>query len=226
MKVLLSFILLILTINTCYASVVINGTRFIYNEKDNNISLVLNNTKDTPVVVQAWLDDGIHLNKNWNTPFLLDPAVFRIDGKHSQVIKIHKINHISSKNQEKIYYINILEIPPKNKGTNKNIIKVAIKSRLKLLYRPKDITGNIIDSANNIKYKVENGKVIFINKSDFNIQLTSIFINGNEFKVGILLKSHDNFIWDDVLINYKDKIEIKWINDFGAKMKNIIKKVN
>ncbi|MEN7469170.1 fimbrial biogenesis chaperone, partial [Providencia stuartii] len=46
------------------------------------------------------------------------------------------------KDKESIFYLNVLEIPPENEDTasqNKNTMQIAIRTRVKLFYRPTDI---------------------------------------------------------------------------------------
>ncbi|MGO4314064.1 molecular chaperone, partial [Pseudomonas sp. KB_15] len=60
------------------AAIVITGTRVIYPEKSRQVSVRLNNVEDTPVLVQAWIDDGdtsVPVEK-LDVPFIITPPVF------------------------------------------------------------------------------------------------------------------------------------------------------
>lgn len=50
------------------------------------------------------------------------------------------ISHKSPKNREIVFYLNILDIPPYPESTRgKIVLQLAIKSRVKLFYRPKEL---------------------------------------------------------------------------------------
>nr|WP_262369970.1 fimbria/pilus periplasmic chaperone [Serratia marcescens] len=68
-------------------------------------------------MVQSWLDDGDE-EKNpqeIKTPFLVTPAITRINEKEGRTIKVSYLEGNLPKDKESIYWFNTLEVPPKSK---------------------------------------------------------------------------------------------------------------
>ncbi|WP_265511521.1 fimbrial biogenesis chaperone, partial [Providencia rustigianii] len=63
-----------------YASVIINGTRVIYNESSKSKTVQLVNENKWPALVQVWLDNGdpSELPENIKTPFSITPPIFKM----------------------------------------------------------------------------------------------------------------------------------------------------
>lgn len=81
MRLLILFSLLA-SINTAFANIVVNGTRVIYPEKNNETIVQLINNGNDPALVQSWIDDG-DINstpETANVPFLLSPPVVKVSG--------------------------------------------------------------------------------------------------------------------------------------------------
>jgi len=121
------------------AAIVITGTRVIYPEKSRQVSVRLNNVEDTPVLVQAWIDDGdtsVPVEKI-NVPFIITPPVFRAEGGKGQTLRIKFTGKPMPADRETVYWLNILEIPPKPvDADSRNMLQLAFGTRIKLFYRP------------------------------------------------------------------------------------------
>lgn len=72
------------------ASVVVAGTRVIYNAKDREVTLKLSNNGASPALTQVWLDNGDAKEdpSKLDLPFVRTPALARIDPQKSQTIRI------------------------------------------------------------------------------------------------------------------------------------------
>lgn len=121
------------------AAIVITGTRVIYPEKSRQVSVRLNNVEDTPVLVQAWIDDGdtsVPVEK-LDVPFIITPPVFRAEGGKGQTLRVKFTGKAMPADRETVYWLNILEIPPKPvDADSRNMLQLAFGTRIKLFYRP------------------------------------------------------------------------------------------
>ncbi|EQB4331763.1 fimbrial biogenesis chaperone [Providencia stuartii] len=138
------FISLFIVSTSMYASVIINGTRVIYNEKSKSKTVQLVNDNKWPALVQVWLDNGDpnELPENIKTPFSITPPIFKMSAGAGQNLRLTYLGDFLPKDKESIFYLNVLEIPPENEDTasqNKNTMQIAIRTRVKLFYRPTDI---------------------------------------------------------------------------------------
>lgn len=137
------------------AGVVLNGTRFIYPAKSKEITVRLTNESAQSVLVQAWVDDGDAKQSPENTqaPFDLTPPVFRMDPKKSQVLRIRFSGADLPADRESLYWLNVLEVPPKPAvKDDDNYMQLAFRYRLKLIYRPKGLSGSADAAAQALKW--------------------------------------------------------------------------
>ena len=130
------------------AGVVIAGTRVVFPAKQGEVTVRLSNQGDHPVLVEAWIDTG-DLNStpnSVNTPFLITPPLFRMDSNKEQSLRIIYTpgSQPMPADRESLFWLNVLEIPPKPAGpqfADHNYLQFAIRSRLKLFYRPADLSS-------------------------------------------------------------------------------------
>ena len=140
MKKFLLFIMLIFSKNIL-ANIVLHSTSIIYYEGKDNVALQLINNGKLSALVQLWIDDG-NINstpENSHSPFYVFPPIVKLAGLKGQQLKI--MSHSLPKDRESVFYLNVLDIPPKPENTQgKNVLQLAIKSRIKLFYRLKELT--------------------------------------------------------------------------------------
>ncbi|MEY0302723.1 molecular chaperone [Providencia manganoxydans] len=141
---LILFISLFIISTSLYASVIINGTRVIYNEKSKSKIVQLVNDNKWPALVQVWLDNGDpnELPENIKTPFSITPPIFKMSPNSGQNLRITYVDNSLPNDKESVFYLNVLEVPPENEdilSENKNTMQIAIRTRIKLFYRPTDI---------------------------------------------------------------------------------------
>lgn len=129
-----------------HASVVITGTRIIFaaQEREATVNL-LNNGKD-PSLVQVWVDDGDSraAPETLQVPFTVTPALARIEPAQGQSIRLLHTGSPMASDRESIFWFNMLEVPPKAKDSN--VLQLAFRTRIKLLYRPQGLPGKPEDA--------------------------------------------------------------------------------
>ncbi|MGH8144977.1 MAG: fimbrial biogenesis chaperone [Rhodanobacteraceae bacterium] len=131
-----------------HASVVIAGTRVVFDAGQGETTVRLTNDNTRPALVEAWIDDGdAHSTPDSaRTPFLITPPLFRMEPHKDQSLRILYVQ--GSKplpaDRESLFWLNVLEIPPKPTGVaaDKNTLQFAIRSRLKFFYRPANLPGD------------------------------------------------------------------------------------
>lgn len=140
------------------ADIVISGTRVIYNESAKEVSVRLENKGVKPLLVQTWIDKGNEdiAPEKLQVPFTIAPPVFRIEpnrGQSLQVVATHAGN-ILPKDRESVFWLNVLEIPPKSADKEQNQLQLAFKTRIKLFWRPQNLKGSPTDAASQLKWKL------------------------------------------------------------------------
>jgi len=142
------------------AGVVIGGTRVVFPEKEREVTVKLSNEGTTPALVQSWLDNGnVHsLPDESKVPFTLTPPLFRLDPKKSQSLRLIYTQESLPKDKESLFWLNVLDIPPRadtaGAASGANLLQLAIRSRIKVFFRPAGLTGNATDAAAKVTWKV------------------------------------------------------------------------
>jgi chaperone protein EcpD len=155
---------LCLATGSAQANVIVAGTRVIFPAKDSEVTLRLTNDNDKPALVEAWIDRGdTHSSPDKvDTPFLITPPLFRMDPHKDQSLRIIATSQDLPSNRESLFWLNVLEVPPKPTGPQaqgKNYVQLAIRSRLKFLYRPANLPGDPIKAPAEVTWKmVADGK--------------------------------------------------------------------
>jgi chaperone protein EcpD len=141
-----------------HASVVIAGTRVVYNASDSEVSLKLSNAGKSPALTQVWLDKGdpkVDPSK-LNLPFILTPPLARIDPGKAQTIRISYTGEEMPKDRETLLWFNMLEVPPKPTAeqAGPNYVQLAFRSRLKFFFRPAGLKGGSEEAPNKLTWHV------------------------------------------------------------------------
>lgn len=135
-----------------HASVVISGTRVVFDAASGEATVRLTNNNTRPALVEAWIDAGdMHATPDTvKTPFLITPPVFRINAHKDQSLRILYVagDKPLPSDRESIFWLNVLEIPPKPTGAaaHANTLQFAIRTRIKLFYRPDHLSPSRIDA--------------------------------------------------------------------------------
>ncbi len=146
------------------ASVVIAGTRVVYNATDSEVTLKLSNVGKSPALTQVWLDKGDPKAdpSKLDLPFVLTPPLARIDPDKSQTIRIAYTGEALPKDRETLFWFNVLEVPPKPAATQagQNYVQLAFRSRLKFFFRPAGLPGSADDAPGKLTWHLGtlNGK--------------------------------------------------------------------
>ncbi|UGB45832.1 molecular chaperone [Frateuria edaphi] len=141
-----------------HASVVIGGTRVVFPARDGEVTVRLSNDSAQPALVEAWIDRGDpHSTPDKvDVPFLITPPLFRMEPHKDQSLRIIATQANLPADRESLFWLNVLEIPPKPKGAEfagKNLLQFAIRSRLKFFYRPANLPGDLAKAPAELTWK-------------------------------------------------------------------------
>jgi P pilus assembly chaperone PapD len=141
-----------------HAAVSVIGTRVIYPEQSKQVSVRLSNAGKTPALVQTWIDIGDSNAKpeTLNVPFMIMPPVSRIEAGKSQTLRVVYTQQPLPQDRESVYWLNVLDIPPKPQATEepKNLLQIAYRTRIKLFFRPAGLKGDPAAAPAQVKWSV------------------------------------------------------------------------
>lgn len=163
------------------AGVSLGGTRVILSERDREASIPMKNTGTSPYVVQAWIDAGEGKNK---TPLLVTPPLSRLDPGMENILRILRVQGELLADRESVFWLNVKEIPEKSQ--EENVLQIAVRSRIKLFYRPSKLAGKSEESRGQLKWAVsagaqEQGVVLKVgNPTGYHVTFTALNINSGQ----------------------------------------------
>lgn len=144
---------------SAHAGVVIEATRVVYPAKEREVTIKLKNQGIKPVLVQAWLDEGdaSASPESIQVPFNLTPPMARMEPKAGQVLRLMHTGEAMPQDRESLYWLNVYEIPSRPVGDDQNMLQIALRTRIKVLYRPDGLTGDPLLATKSLRWSlVEN----------------------------------------------------------------------
>lgn len=108
------------------ASVVIGGTRIIYEAGQAEVNVTLKNEGAQPALTQTWIDTGDRTAApgSPHVPFIVNAPVTRIDQGKGHTLRLMHTGEAMAQHKESLYWLNVLEIPPKDKN-GLNLLQMA-----------------------------------------------------------------------------------------------------
>lgn len=213
------------------ASVVIAGTRVIYHAKDSEQTIKLTNNGDSPALTQIWLDKGDPnaAPSSIDVPFVISPPFARIDQGKGQTLRILYTGEPLPQDRESVFWLNVLEVPPKPAAheANANLLQMAIRSRIKLFFRPVGLKDDAGDAPAKINWRVvETGGRAALeahNPTSYHVSFSSLELIGGDkaarFEDGGMVapgETRDFPLSGDVFHGAGAKVRYHAINDFGG----------
>lgn len=166
---------LFLITTSSHAAFTLNSTRYIFDEKKENISLQVDNESSQEYGGQIWIENQEQSDKN--VYFAPSPTFFKVTGQHKQVLRILKINDTLPKDKESLFWINVQEIPKAPKD-GANALSIALHTQVKMIYRPNTLKGNRENAEKNIKLINDGSGTVLFNDSPYYFAVVNVKQNG------------------------------------------------
>lgn len=170
------------------ANVIIHGTRVIYPQQQREVNIQLSNDGNKPSLIQAWIDNG-DANTSFNkisVPFVLTPPIVRVEPDTGQTLRLTWTGTPLPQDKESLFWLNVLDIPPKSGSvTDANLLQMAIRSRLKVFFRPPALSAAGANKAfYDLRWKRSPSSpasaLVIDNPSGYFINISSIIIEHHE----------------------------------------------
>ena len=133
------------------AAFVVSQTRVIYREGSRSQSMVVGNSGEANVAIQAWVDAGSEGPLHSAAPFVVNPPILLLKPGERQVLSVIHNASAMPQDRESLFWLNLLEVPQTPPHDAQDMrIHVAVNLQLKLLYRPAALIGdgkNLLDQV-------------------------------------------------------------------------------
>lgn len=201
-----------------YAAVQAMASRVIYNSENKAATLSLKNNSTKPYIVQTWLEPGEDKTASAKVPFIVTPPLIKIESQKESVLRFIYSGSGLPSDRESQVWINIQEIPPKPE--NENTLQLAVRSKIKLFYRPQQIATDLPESVKKLQWSVENGTLKLKNNSPLFITIGDLTLGKNGKPIS---KMHQDMVppFQSIEVLHSVPSNIKslkftYINDYGS----------
>ncbi|EAR54642.1 chaperone protein FanE precursor [Photobacterium sp. SKA34] len=206
--------------NSALAALQLNATRYIVNEGDKSIEIKIENIADKTYAAQIWIENEDEKDKKVN--FIPMPNFFKFNKGETQIVRILNTQKSPSIKNESLYWLNLQEIPPVDKS-KKSRITLALKTRVKLIYRPKTLLDKRANAEKLLTIFKSNESIKITNPTPFYLAVVSVKLNGKEVKLnndmkqqlGVFPPKSSVFIKNNDVTSIS-KFEFDAINDYGT----------
>lgn len=194
------------------------ASRVIYNGNAKAVTLAITNNADKPYMVQNWLEVGDAPVGDGKVPFVITPPLLKIDPKKETLLRIIYSGTGLPIDRESQFWINIQEIPPKPEV--ENTLQLAVRSKIKLFYRPKQVEIELNDAVKQLRWYIEGNTLKLENKSPLFITIGDLKLNNDEHPVANMNQDMvAPFANIDVIKNLSKNINsvtYTYINEYGS----------
>lgn len=217
---------LLLTCGSAMAGVTAERTRVIFPQGQREVTLVLANQNDYPVVVQTWVDDGAPDAgpDEAKAPIIPMPAMFQLAAGQRQSLRLLYVGPAPVEDRESLYWLNFLEIPPNHpvvQDADSTRLTVTMRTQMKVIYRPAALKAGAGQAAGRLAFRLEGAHLFAVNPTPFYITLSGLALcNGQPVAVaaeGLLAPNSNVQLVDAVpgCAHQDTTVQFTWIDDEG-----------
>lgn len=195
------------------AGVIIGGTRLVYDGGKKESSLQLSNPDKKPYLIQSWVESSTGEKK---APFIITPPLFRLDNGQDNVLRVVRAGGNLPENKESLFWINIKTIPSVEKNSDANTLQIAVKTRMKLFYRPAGLKGSPEEAAASLKWTNKGNALQVTNNSPFYLTFHEVKMGGVKLPEATMVAPMGSLSIKLPANARSGEITWKIINDYGG----------
>ncbi|HFV9238047.1 molecular chaperone [Enterobacter mori] len=200
--------------SVAHAGITIGGTRVVYPENKKESSIGIENPDNLDYLVQSWVETEDKAREK--APFLITPPLFRLDAKQDNVLRIIRTGGNLPGDRESLFWLNIKSIPSSTRNENTNTLQIAIKTRIKLLYRPASITGKPEDVTTQLSWHAQGHQLIVENPTPFYMNFQEIKLDGKKVDKATYAEPKSETHFTTLGNITAHSVSWKIINDYGG----------
>lgn len=137
------------------AALSLNNTRVVFDSDKRSTSVVVANPSVRPYAVQTWVNT-LADDTSTAVPFIPSPPLFRLEPGKEQMVQINGLPTDLPEDRESLFFFNVQEIPQTHEESG-NVLNIAMRTRIKLFYRPAQLKGNPLARLDDLQFSLETG---------------------------------------------------------------------
>jgi P pilus assembly chaperone PapD len=168
-------------IPSSHAALTISGTRVVFDSDKRSVSVIVANPSNKTFAVQTWVNTAAD-DTTTAVPFMPSPPLFRLNPGKQQQVQINGLPNSLPTDRESVFYFNVQEIP-QVEASEGNVLNIALRTRIKLFYRPSQLKGNPISKLDTLQWSIRQmgGKshLQVHNPTPFHVSFGRLEVSGN-----------------------------------------------
>ncbi len=217
-------LLLSASMPNAYAALTISHTRIVHESSKRSSSVTVANPSKTSYAAQAWVNTEAD-DATTAVPLIASPSLFRIDPDNEQTVQINALPNDLPQDRESLFYFNLQEIPQAT-DAGQNVLNIALRTRIKLFYRPSHLKGRPEDRLKDLVWSVQriDGKphLVVDNPSPYHFTFNQLVISGAS--VSETITAHDmalplarqTYALEQVSVTKGLQVSFTTINDYSG----------
>ncbi len=206
-------------------------TRVILTQADREQALPIIHSGKRPALFQLWLDQGDRFvdPAQLKIPFIVSKPFFRLEPDSQQAIRILTVDRAAlATDRESLFYINVLDVPERSNTADAKL-NLAVRSRIKLFYRPSGLPGSAAEAPAMLRWRwVGPGnerKLHIDNPTPWHVNLATVELGDAKTPLetgdGVVppLSSIELPVPVQALQQGEGRLSFTWIDDFGSDKK-------
>lgn len=149
----LTVLLLAVHAPASHGALTLSSTRVVFDSDKRSVSLVVANPSDKTYAVQSWVNTSAD-DTTTAVPFMVSPPLFRVNPGKEQQVQINGLPNTLPKDRESLFYFNAQEIPQVD-GEQTNVLNIAIRTRIKLFYRPSELKDTPASRLKDLQWSLQ-----------------------------------------------------------------------
>ncbi|KJZ51953.1 MULTISPECIES: molecular chaperone [Pseudomonas] len=201
------------------AAVTVGATRLIYDGASSEANLTVSNREDTsPYLVQSWVSRFGGGNEESVDSFIVTPPLFRLDANKENILRVIFTGGTDvPQDRESLFLMNVKAIPAMSDDQKgKNVLQIALKTTIKLFYRPAGVKGSLKDAVAQVGWTSKAGALHFNNGSKLHVVVSELTLNGLPITQApdVLRPGEQREL--PIQAKAGDEVSLSYIDDYGS----------
>ena len=176
-------ILFLLGTTLAQAGIVVGGTRIIYPADQAEVQVSLKNQDDAKrYLVQSWVSN----TDDSKAPFVITPPIYKLDENRQTLLHVVYTGDKAKlpQDRESLFMANIKSVSAlPEELRDKNTLQFAIKTKIKLFYRPTALSDTAAKTAwQSLQFSRRNNQLTIKNPTPFYVTLGQLKVAQKEVK--------------------------------------------
>ncbi|MEG1678767.1 MAG: molecular chaperone [Stenotrophomonas sp.] len=218
--VALALLLVLPLPDSALAAIQVQATRVIYDAKSASAAVTLSNKSTLPYMIQTWLDTGDDATPAQDLPMVITPPLMQLAPGEQAVVRTIYAGSGLPDDRESLLWINVQEIPPNADADN--VLQVAIRTRIKLFYRPLALGTTLDQAARSLQWQINGQQLEVRNSSPMHVTFShlqglSAAGIGSELDLDMIAPGQTlSLPLSKLKLNGMQVLSFGYINDYGG----------